>query len=118
MKWLLCLFFLVGCTATSPRQQVSSAQPQPLVPEQPTVRIEGFVKHPGEYPWHQYMTIGDLITRAGGPTVLAGRIQFHRGSMECTYDLPQQGDRLWNQPILEGETVTVVHKKSMQSDSY
>ena len=118
MKWVIILLLLVGCTATSPRQQLNESWLRSPFSEQRTVRIDGFVKRPGEYLWVRHMTIGDLITQAGGPTVFAGRIRLRRGSEEAILSFPKVGDKLWNSPVFEDETVTVLHDQALEHDSH
>jgi len=60
------------------------------------------------------MTVGDLIGQAEGPTTFAARLCLRRGSTQAIDPLPKPGDKLWNEPVLNGELVTVLHCERME----
>jgi protein involved in polysaccharide export with SLBB domain len=97
---------------------LSQHSPEALPQQQKTVKIEGFVQHPGVYRWYEGMTIGDLLTDAGGPTGFAGRVCLERGRDSVAYELPKPSDALWSGPVLEGETIRVLHKVSLEYDTH
>ena len=116
MKIAFLCIFLTACS-TPTRQEQPPIVGQPFTfPKEKTVNIEGFVKHPGAYRWYTGMTLGDLLTKAGGPTEFAGRVCFKRGSVQSIFCLPKPSDKLWNRAVEEGETVKVLHKEMLEYD--
>ena len=82
------------------------------------MRIEGFIQHPGAYPWYESMTLGDLVAKAGGLTVFAGRVRFARDGAIGTYQIAGPDDRLWSMPVRKGETVRVLHTETLEYNAY
>jgi protein involved in polysaccharide export with SLBB domain len=117
MKRVILLLLLVGCTATSPRQQMAQSQTTHPLSASPTVHIDGFVKRPGDYPWYPGMTRGDLLLQAGGTTLFAGKVRVHYFNPQRETYLSPVSDRFRKEPLTAGERMTVMSKWAGRDDT-
>ena len=76
------------------------------------VRILGCVKRPGAFLWQPNMTLGDILTMAGGTTDCARRIALYRDPAESiipsrVFPLPEVGSSVWAEVLRIGDTLWV-----------
>jgi hypothetical protein len=118
MRFAFLLLFVVGCaTAHVPVSTTEYGKPTELAPL--VIRVTGRVKRPGIYPWHLGMTIGDVLTIAGGPTPDARFVSLARGDPRSTwpcstFSIPEPGSRMWAEGTRAGETIAVESQSDVE----
>ena len=90
-----CFLVLVAAGCHSPKGKEITTRPI----SGPRVTIEGYVKNPGSYAWHEGITASELIREADGPTRRNYRVSIGKQSYSLghsvAYEPLNPGDKVY-----------------------